>query len=183
MGQIKDSISKIFKKIPLNKYNKYLFIIGIVLIIMVYFWTDINKNKTVSSKTDYEKSNYTEQIETSINKLVKNITGQEAQIMVTLESDGEVVYANQINTTVDTTENTQAEGVKYEKSDDTEQNYIIIEKSDGTQEALVVTKINPTIKGVAIVVKNANEIMIEKITDAVTTALDISSSKVCVISS
>ena len=114
MSQIKELFDKISIKLSLSKYSKYLFIIGVALIILVYFWTDFNKNKTTSDKYVSEKSNYSEQIENSINRLVKDITGKEAQIMVTLESDGETVYANQINTTVDTTENTQSEGVKYE---------------------------------------------------------------------
>ena len=114
MSQIKELFDKISIKLSLSKYSKYLFIIGVALIILVYFWTDFNKNKTTSDKYVSEKSNYSEQIENSINRLVKDITGKEAQIMVTLESDGETVYANQINTTVDTTENTQSEGVKYD---------------------------------------------------------------------
>lgn len=162
--------------------SRILFAVGIALILLVYFWTDIHKNDTSATQSQTQQE-YAVLLERSIQNIVQTIAGKEATVLVTLESDGETIYADQVNTTTDTTENTASESVKVQKSDDTEHNYIIVETADGTQQALIVSKINPRIQGVAIVVPGISEEVQTKISDAVTTALDIASRKVCVISS
>lgn len=54
--------------------------------------------------------------------------------------------------------------------------------SDGSEQALAVTEIQPVVKGVVVVCDGGgNPAVQQSVTEAVTTALDISSVRVCVI--
>ena len=65
---------------------------------------------------------------------------------------------------------------------DTEKTYIIVKSADGSQKPLVVMQIKPEIQGIVIVSRYGNDISVrEKITQAVKTALNLSSTQVCVI--
>ena len=93
------------------------------------------------------------------------------------------MYADKIKSSNNLTEDNQGEDkTKLNEKQDKEQNYIIIEDSDGGQKALVVTTLSPTVRGVVVVSKYANdEAVSESIINAVTTALNISNRKVCVV--
>ena len=65
-----------------------------------------------------------------------------------------------------------------------ETNYIIVEDADGAQKALAVTQVQPVVKGVVIVCEGGdNPSVQQRVTDAVTTALNLSSARVCVVKS
>ena len=64
-----------------------------------------------------------------------------------------------------------------------EQDVTVIDGKDGKQ-ALVVTELEPTVKGVVVVCEGGGDIkVVENLTNAVTTALNISSTRVSVIQS
>ena len=60
--------------------------------------------------------------------------------------------------------------------------YILVKAADGSQKPLIVTKTEPEIRGVVVVSRGGSDPkMREKIVEAVKTALDLSSTQVCVV--
>ena len=65
---------------------------------------------------------------------------------------------------------------------DTQKTYILVKAADGSQKPLIVTKTEPEIRGVVVVSRGGGDPkMREKIVEAVKTALDLSSTQVCVV--
>ena len=127
---------------------------------------------------------YADQLEESLLEIIRSITGEEdAQVMVTLESTARQVYATQEKKSAGSTEEQTGEStVRAQSSDDSETSYILVKESDGSQKALAVTEISPEIRGVVVVCGGSSDPELQqKIIDAVTTALQISSARVCVV--
>lgn len=173
MIKIKELLSK--------KNNNLIFILAILGIVLVFISSlDLNLN----SDNDDEAHNYEAELEEKVKNVVCKITGERnVEVFITLESSEEIVYADKIKSSNNLTEDNQGEDkTKLNEKQDKEQNYIIIEDSDGGQQALVVTTLSPTVRGVVVVSKYANdEAVSESIINAVTTALNISNRKVCVV--
>ena len=70
----------------------------------------------------------------------------QCQVMVTLENGVEYVYASQQKVNTDRTEDTASDSNKISQRDGTEQNIIIVDTDNGRQ-GLLVTEIQPTVKG------------------------------------
>lgn len=173
MNKIKEFLSK--------KNNNLIFILALVGIALVFISSlDLNFN----SGNDDETVNYEAELEEKVKNVVCKITGERnVEVFITLESSEEIVYADKIKSSNNLTEDNQGEDkTKLNEKQDKEQNYIIIEDSDGGQQALIVTTLSPTVRGVVVVSKYANdEAVSESIINAVTTALNISNRKVCVV--
>jgi stage III sporulation protein AG len=106
------------------------------------------------------------------------------QVLVTIEKGVENVYATEQKTSKQVTSNQGSETTaKSQENDNTETTYIVIKDADGGQQAIAVTQIQPVVKGVVVVCDGGSDATVEQqIVNAVTTALDISSTKVCVVS-
>ena len=102
--------------------------------------------------------------------------------MVTLASGVEYVYANEQSKNSDKSEDIQGETrSRVQQSDDVQQKCIIVDSPDGGRQALVQTEILPRVQGVVVVCEGGDSLAVQQsVTEAVTTALDISSSRVCV---
>ena len=70
---------------------------------------------------------------------------------------------------------------KKQESNEVETKYITIKDSDGTEKALSVMQIQPTVKGVVVICSGGDNIDVKnKVTEAVKTALNITSKRVFV---
>lgn len=120
---------------------------------------------------------YTDALQQELQELLSKISGAEdASVMITLEKDAEQVYATEEKKSTKTDGDTM--------DDDAETNYILVKDSDGSQKALKITEVLPVVQGVVVICKGGDDPQLQqKITDAVTTALHISSARVCVIGS
>ena len=98
------------------------------------------------------------------------------------EWDNQGVKLVSLKENIDTTKDyADGETKKEQEKNNYERNVILVQGSNGTREALLKTTIEPKVKGVVIVCQGGENIEVEKrVIDAVTTALDISSSKICV---
>ncbi len=169
----------------LNKKNagKVLFFLAITGIVLIYLSTFTGKGGKDKVKVDTDEQ-YVEQLEDRLASVVEGITGEKnAQVLVSLESSKETVYADLVDESNDKSNDYEGDATKktQEKSD-TKQSLILVEDKDGGQQALVVTTIAPTVRGVVVVSSQAeNEQVKERIVTAVTTALNIPSKKVCVV--
>ena len=129
-----------------------------------------NTGQQVVSAQDYALS-----LQEELSALISQIEGAgEAQVLVTLERSAEQVYA---------TEGRSSARAESGGSDEEEETtYFSVRGSDGSEQALPVTEVQPVIRGVVIVCPGGgNPAVAERITRAVTTALDLSSARVCVV--
>lgn len=169
----------------IEKYIKYfknpktLIILGLAGILLIFLSSfSVSDKETQKTETDEELTaqEYKTMLEADIAEMVKDITGsRNASVVVTLESGVRYSYA-------DTKEESSSEkNLDREISSDTEikAGYITVKTEDGGEEALLITKLMPEIRGVAIVCEGGDiESVNEKISNAVTAALNITSKRV-----
>ncbi|MBQ9860932.1 MAG: hypothetical protein IJO75_01595 [Clostridia bacterium] len=113
--------------------------------------------------------------------LIGSIDGAGAcQVMVTLENGVEYVYATEQRSNSDREEDTSDGDTRLTQRDDSESAAILIETDNGNK-GLLVTEIQPTVRGVVVVCEGGdNEEVRARVSQAVTVALNISSKRVCV---
>ncbi|MBP3381010.1 MAG: hypothetical protein J6L00_00065 [Clostridia bacterium] len=124
---------------------------------------------------------YCEQVENRLSYLLGKMDGVgTCQVYVTLESGVEYVYATAQKENADYVKDSNQNGEKVSERADTEQDVILIDGTDG-KTGLLLTEIQPTVKGVVVVCDGGDrEDVVQRVTSAVTTALNISARRVCV---
>ena len=141
-----------------------------ILLIGVSEWFPSAAQEDTASVTLTE-AQVEEALEQRITALLRQVEGVGAcRVMVTLESGAQTVYA------ADTTSSESADGsVSY--SD----HYLTVD-TDGGPVGLLITRIQPTVKGVAVVCAGGgNAAVQERVIQVVTTAFHISERRVCVV--
>lgn len=145
------------------------------------------KQETVGKVDAVSKDSYCAETEQKLERILSRIEGVgQAQVMVTLENGVEYRYAadeKQSGDSVFTYASGSDSPSKVQEKEDREQSYILI-GSSGDRRPLVVTELSPRVRGVVVVCDGAkNPIIRQRVSEAVTTALGISSLQVCVIQS
>lgn len=169
---------KMKKLIQNPKLLVILGISGIVLIFISSLFSG-NNNKaesSVASSVTYTAEQYSEMLEEDIKNIVTGITGDKnPTVVITLESGIRYSYAS-----ADETDTSSSTGSTNDQSSESKkQSYITVKTADGGEQALVVTEIMPEVRGVAIICSGGNsEATAEKIKNAVTAALNITSKRV-----
>lgn len=151
-------------------------LLGMALILASEFWPKKTADTGAARATAEE---FVQKTETKLETLIGSIEGAgQCQVMVTLENGVEYVYATQQKVNTDQVEDKG--GDKTSQKNNTEENIIIVDTDNGRQ-GLLVTEIQPTVKGVVIICEGGDQpIVQERVIKAVTTALNISSKRVCV---
>lgn len=165
----------------LTKNPKFLVIVGIGGILLIFLSSILGKNdnqtkKQTENQPNYTAEDYREKLEKSVKSIVSGISGDKTPtVVITLESGMRYSYAH-----ADETDTSSATGSTTDQSSESKkQSYITIKNAEGGEEALIITQIMPEIRGVAIICDGGNnEIIIEKIKNAVTAALNITSKRV-----
>lgn len=151
---------------------------GIVLIFISSLFSGSNNKaeSSVASSVTYTAEQYSEMLEEDIKNIVTGITGDKnPTVVITLESGIRYSYAS-----ADETDTSSSTGSTNDQSSESKkQSYITVKTADGGEQALVVTEIMPEVRGVAIICSGGNsEATAEKIKNAVTAALNITSKRV-----
>ncbi len=172
-----------------DKKLKLVVLIGLAGILLIFLsqFSFFGSKKTSAadknSASSYETlESYSKELESKIHSLVSSIDGAgEVKVMVTFESDAEYVYANEEKKNTDKTEDRSgSDAQKIQEKEDVQQTLITVQGENGEQ-ALLKTTIQPKVKGVVVVCSGGdNAVVQERISDALTTALDIDYNKVCV---
>jgi len=180
---------KIHEFLLKDKSKKIIICIGILGIVLIFiselFKTNNAKKVTASTSATASSSTYeyVAQLENNLKELISSIKGAgNTRVMVTLENSEETVYATEEKKNKEATEDkSDGQLSKKRESDDCEKKYITVRDADGTERALSVTQIQPTVKGVVVVCDGGDipEVQ-QKITDAIKTALNITSKRVYV---
>ena len=150
---------------------------GLALIFVSSLFTSATDDSVTQNTTStYTVEQYQQELQSNIENIVKGITGDDnPTVVITLESGIKYSYAS-----VDETDTSSATGSTSDQSSESKkQSYITVKTADGGEQALIVTEIMPQIRGVAIICKGGNiEQTAEKIKNAVTAALNITSKRV-----
>lgn len=189
----KKSISQMFSLKKFSDYFKgdksrrliiFLGIAGIALIFLSTFigGSDDSKRKTQSIHNEISSAQYEQQLEQRLRQIISQINGVgDVQVMITLENGVRYVYAtdNSIETQTEYGETIEIPNEQYKE----ENNIVMVDSANGKQ-ALVTTQVEPAVKGVVIVCEGGDISSVkQRVIEAATTALDISSGKVCVVAS
>ena len=179
----------IMEKLAENEtYRKIIIgagLLGIALIFLSGYLTSGGKSEpqAASSGPAHTAEEYETRLETELRELIMKIQGVgNASVMVTLEQTKQAVYAQEGKTSGQTTEDKSEGSTRKETDSSNETAYLLVRDADGSERALSVTEIQPLIKGVVVVCDGANDPKVQQnVINAVTTALDITSVRVCVI--
>lgn len=152
-------------------------ILGIALILLSEFWPKADKAAAAKASTD----EFVQKTEERLAQIVGSIEGAgECRIMLTLENGVEYVYATEQKVNKNEVEDTGGNSSKLSQQNNSEESVIIVDTDEG-RKGLLVTEIEPTVKGVVVVCSGGDQPLVqERIINAVTTALNISTKRVCV---
>lgn len=173
---IKSKLKLIFSD---GRYIKIIVVLGICGMLMILFseFAGGDSKKTENSESncdiEYDTSEYTEKTEKRLREILQQIDGVgKAEIMLTVNSTEEYVYAEEIKSGI------SQDGDKISNQNE---NQYVFKGNSSDKEALVKKIISPQINGVVIVCEGGDKSTVaESIYEAVSTALDISSNKIYV---
>ncbi len=187
-GENNGSNKNILTELCLNdKYKKVIIIAGIIGIALIFFSGFIKsekKDQEVNQKAESTSiDDYVKQLEANLTNMVSCIKGAgDCKVMVTIENGAQTIYATEgKKNTEDTEDSSNGELKRRQKSDDSETKYITVKGPNGEEEALAITEVQPTVKGVVVVCSGGDDPEVQqRIINAVTTALNITTKRVCV---
>ncbi len=144
------------KRITQSKYTlAFLAILGACLIVFPGIF------KTQKQDSTDEVSYYSKILEERVEELILEMSDVDSvSVLITLENSGETVYA--------------------QNRDGNSSEYVLFAGNDG-ETGLKLSEINPTVRGIAVVCSNGDNIAVkEKITSMLASALGISTNRITV---
>ena len=178
--QIEDVFLGLFQK------KNWLFFVGLAGICLI-FLSDIlfggREGSTGAARQSTQQAvsaaTGVQELETRLTEMLESVQGAgKVQVMITLESAGETVYARDEQSDTQTTQD-GSDGVT-DRKESYKSEHIIVDAADGKQP-LVETHIEPEVKGVAVVCEGGDDItVIKRITDLVSVVLGLSTNRICV---
>ena len=187
------SFRKLLTGLAENKtYRTVLIAVGLGLMALIFLSGFFGSKsaepaqETLASADQTTVEDYAAQLENSLTTMLSRIKGVGAvEVMVTIEKGVENIYATEQKTSKQVSNDKSSDtDTKNQENDNTETTYILVKGADGGQQAIAVTQIQPVVKGVVVVCDGGDNAAVEQqVIQAVTTALDITSAKVCVVSS
>ncbi|HHV51283.1 MAG TPA: stage III sporulation protein AG [Clostridiales bacterium] len=173
----------ILSKLKSKKAVNVILAIGLLGMLLIFLSTLIpekGKPSNTVSKYSLSAQEYVEEMERKLAEMISSVEGAgPCRVMVTLENGVEYVYAREEDINTDRKEDSN--GIS--ERDDKKESIIVVDSGNGRQ-GLLVTEIQPTVRGVVVVCQGGDQpIVQERIINLVTTALNISSKRVCVTKS
>ncbi|MGN0519487.1 MAG: hypothetical protein ACI4LB_01990 [Candidatus Fimenecus sp.] len=167
-------IQELFKSEKRVRLLAVLGAVGVLLICLSEFISFPSKQDAQAQTAEVSASDYCDTTEEKLEKIISQVEGAgRVQVMMTLESSDEKVYAADEKTDTKTGADTQ------QKS--TDEKYVLIDNGTGDDGILLKTNA-PKVKGVIIVCDGGdNPTVANQITDAVSAALGIGANRVSVL--
>lgn len=180
MKKLKDYLEQV-KRNP-----KILIIIGFAGIIFIFISAQLDLKGEPNDKKQeivLTAEQYSSQVEEKLATTIQKILGGKVNVFLTLETGIEYIYASEIKSDSKEVENVNgAEKSELHKDGKNENKYVIITDKNGNEIPLVITQIMPKVKGVVVVCNSGNNEQVQRLViSAVTTALNIPDTKVCVM--
>ena len=162
-----------------------LFFIGIAGIMLLFF-SDLlfsntkstPKNAAAITHVQTNAATYVENLETRLTETLNRVSGAgKVRVMITLDTTGENVYAQNEQTAAET----KGEGENSEHKNTRESEQVLVNAADRSETPLLETEWMPEIKGVAVVCEGGGDItVVKRITDLVAVVLGLSTNRICV---
>ncbi len=162
------------------KSPKVMLVLGLsgILIIFLSSCFDSSKDRTdAPSVNEMSIEEYRAELEKQVLKIVEGISGDEgATVVLTLESGKRYSYLDSVSSD---NSSSKAQSGGEQSSERMTRSFVTVKDSEGGEKALIITETMPKVRGVAIVcAAGEDEIIAEKIENAVMAALDITSKRV-----
>lgn len=150
--------------------------LGGMLLILLSEWIPFG-GETKQEVSVVTAEQYCEAVERRLGDLLEDMDGVgTCRVYVTLESSVEYVYATEQKENADTNKN----GEQISEKADTQEKIVLIKGENG-ETGLLLTELQPQVKGVVVVCDGGgNAAVTERVKAVVTTALNISARRVCV---
>ena len=158
-------------------------LLGMVCILASSFFSS-PKQQAEKTETAFSDEAYLSGLEKRLRELIEAVEGVgRAEVMVTLVSSQQTVYATEKKDQSEALEDISEEGrQRTQHSQSSQQSYLLVDQGSGRKQALVETRLTPEIRGVVVVCRGADSKLVHaRVTDVVTTALGIGANKVCVV--
>ena len=170
-------MGEIFKKENILKVTVIAGLAGIVLIFCSDFFGGREKEDTfaeVSENETYTVEEYRQGLCDELGNMLASIEGVgRTKIMLTIDGTVRNIYA--------TDNDIQQRETSSDKQSNEKQSCIVIRQNDGSEKALTIGQLMPKIKGVLVVCEGGDkEEVCIKVTEAVSAALDVTKSHICV---
>ena len=182
-------IKSFLRNISPDKKRTALVIMGIAGMVLIFISNYIqtsDNSKEVENTSVPENfisaKEYKQQLEGELSEIISAIEGAgNVKIMITMESGTEDIYAVEKNIT-ECHQNKNDEVLNDSETEYKEgQVYVVIKNKNGSEQAVLLKQVMPKIRGVLVVCGGGGDPVIkEKITQAVSGVLNISSGKVYV---
>lgn len=175
IAQLTEKLKKLVGK---DKLISVAAILGIAAMVLLMFSECGSSEPKTEKISDNDAQQYRQELESELGSILSSIDGAgQVRVMITLQGSYEYIYAQENKNSSDSSQKADSSDLREE----TENSYIIIDTDEG-EKALIRTELSPSIAGVVVVCEGADdELVCQRIMLAVTTALDISSKRVCVI--
>ena len=165
-----------------DKGKKIIVLIGLAGMMLILFSDcsgDKKKkaNEAVTAAAQSGFAGYERELEERLGELVGNISGVgKVDVLVTIERSSEYSYVTENRNSTDRTDSSS----QVTEKNDSQTQTVILSDSSG-ERALVRSEKAPTVKGVVIVCEGGDDpAVVQRVISAVTTALSITSDRVCV---
>jgi len=167
----------LLRKAVTEKTNSWILVMAVVGVALVVL--SAMPGRTQKPAPADETLAYTQALESRLEDMVSSVQGAgQSKVMVTLEHTVEYVYANEEKVNSD---RSQSDSGDVSSRDDSQKTVVTVDAQDGKQ-GLLVTEIQPTVRGVVIACEGAaDEQVAQCVAQAVKTALNITDKRVCVI--
>ncbi len=164
-----------------DKYGKGVFVFVGLLGVFLIFLSE-NSEIEYTEKNNMIEIDYRLSLQQELVELLTEVEGAgRVEVMLTLESSRENVYAWQEKTS-ENSQSVSAADNNQTTRNSTYENRIVTVGQSGTKDALIEKVLQPSVQGVAVVCEGADNIkVVSDITNAVSVVLNIPSNRVCVI--
>ena len=169
-----------------GKRVKLIVALGVIGIALILLSDILPEGKKSVEPVQTEQTDFyavADALEERLTGIISGIEGVgKAKVLVMLESGVRYVYAQETKTSSDSSSDGGAgQEQKTRSSGSAEEKYIFVEDENGRRRALLITTVEPVVKGVVIICEGADSAKVKlRVMNAVTVALGISSARVSI---
>lgn len=130
----------------------------------------------------YELDSYRNTISEELGSMLASMQGVgRTKVMITMDGSSRSIYATDIDLNDRETSRKNGDDENVDKQSIEKKSCIVIRQKDGSEKALAVGQLLPKVKGVLIICDGGDNLQVKNnIIDAVSVALDISNTHICV---
>lgn len=175
---VKDVFKRMTDFLKSKKGVRLILILGALGVGLIVLSEVLPKENDVATVPKQTAEEYTAALEERLTAMVERIEGVgRCRVMITLENGVKYVYASEEKTGRDH----KTQGDTESQADDSETSVILVQTDDG-YEGLLVTELQPTVKGVVVVCEGGGDAAVQtRVKEALTAVLNVTDRRVCVV--